>query len=87
MNTRVVAPISRARFLVLCDLMDAISGETPKECRKATHTVFNALSEAIAAARANGTADPETEAMRRATQTKLKARCALCANKCKAPLA
>jgi len=86
MNSRSVAPAFRARFLVLCDVMDAISGETPKECRRATHIVFDALGEAIEASRANGTTDPVIDTLRRETMVKLVARCGLCANRCKDPL-
>lgn len=66
--------------------MDAISGETPKECRTATHTIFNALTEAIAASKRRGVSDAATDVLRRETQAKLIARCGLCTNRCKEPL-
>jgi hypothetical protein len=86
MMASIRASAFRARFTVLCETMDAISGETPKECQRATHTVFDALTDAIAASIANGTADPVVNTLRRETQAKLIARCGLCRRRCKKPL-
>lgn len=86
MNAIVWATARRARFVVLCNMMDAISGKTPKECCRTAHRVFDDMSEAIETARERGVTDPEVDAFRREKQMMLIARCGLCTNRCKEPL-